>query len=719
LIAFYTSIAEKQQYDYRQGDLFLKTLKESRTYFRLLSILSLLNIGLLVSGQLPSNLFTKLAYVVLICFVPSIILIYSLFSRISLIETLIIGMGLALVLCSFGALLSYVTGNFWIRLLPVATASLSVFLIKREESGFEEHSKINRNLLILAASALGTLALIEQLRTTLGSQPLYWDGSWLFYVDLPFQIALTAEVLERAPSVMPFLPTKPINYTWMFHGGMGVIGSVGGFSAQVMVLKIWPILFSGIISAFFAILAFVMTRNKWVTVISPLALATYGGILFFEGGFQSVYPISPTQEFGTITLITLIIVFIYIQNHYFINGKYKVTHIATLSIVGLIATASKGSNGILILSFSLTYILIKVATRTRALRALVPAVFLSISTLIAIVAVISSQGGLEFNWARFSALTLQQLLELIAVGLTFALSAKFFIMSKPLELETKISLIAMVGLGIIASAVFSHPGGSQGYFFRSIVPFLVVFLTYSCVRLFEVFGKRRAFLVLVPMIILGLWVKSLDYQRLTVLDEVYAFGWVVLVLIIGLTLVYLVRFIFLQANLVSERNWLVMFAFFAILSIQVFSILDNSYSRKIESGWFTDKQRDAYSFLKAESNPQDLLITNQFCLNNVQFDDPKCDERTFSVSAYTGRRVYFETTSYAMSDPIFSDYQRQARVKDFLESPTKSEYEFMLQEGVDWIYLNLKVGSNSELSDYAELEFENSDSQVWKLKTSP
>jgi hypothetical protein len=162
-----------------------------------------------------------------------------------------------------------------------------------------------------------------------------------------------------------------------------------------------------------------------------------------------------------------------------------------------------------------------------------------------------------------------------------------------------------------------------------------------------------------------------------------------------------------------------MIAFFVMLSIQVFSIPDNSYSRKIASGWFTDKQRDAYSYLKAESNPEDLVITNQFCLNNLQHNDPKCDERTFSVSAYTGRPVYFETTSYAMSDPTIPDYQRQDAVIDFLESPTKSEHDYMLREGVSWIYLNLKVGSNPELSDYAELVFENADSQVWKLHLIP
>jgi hypothetical protein len=48
--------------------------------------------------------------------------------------------------------------------------------------------------------------------------PATWQS---FYVDVPWHIALTAEALDRAPTVYSWIPDVPIGYSWLFFGSLG------------------------------------------------------------------------------------------------------------------------------------------------------------------------------------------------------------------------------------------------------------------------------------------------------------------------------------------------------------------------------------------------------------------------------------------------------------------------------------------------------------------
>jgi hypothetical protein len=92
--------------------------------------------------------------------------------------------------------------------------------------------------LIAVSVMLGILLLAVG---TYRSEPLEGFGSGYPYVDMPFHIALAAELKHHVPFTTPYVHDIPLQYHWYSHAHIAATNWAAGVKIEVIVRRIVPV----------------------------------------------------------------------------------------------------------------------------------------------------------------------------------------------------------------------------------------------------------------------------------------------------------------------------------------------------------------------------------------------------------------------------------------------------------------------------------------------
>ena len=663
---------------------------------------------------------------------PGVGLISATALPLNLFERIVAGLVTGFALIAFGGAIAAATGNNLARWLPSALA-LAAWAFYRKPL-----AKTSWRQLAIAFG--GVLLLVPNLISILHDQTLSFKTSWSYYTDLPFQMALVAETGFRPASVYPWSPDTSLGYTWLFHSVLGAWGQLASLRPDELVLQYWPLLFAVMLPLTVAVFSFRLFKSHLTTA---LALVTLPFIRLSEtltseqrGGFQ--YSVSPTFEFGLLlTLITVLLLILSVVRWADqpvetagLKGKLPFAfQIITLAILVFSAVGSKGSSWFILLGVAGTLALFRtladktVKTQETLLLALTLLVGLAANLL-----VVGTTAGTKFNLTHLiegqHGLQLAKTVAALAVvALTIAgLAARSRLTGRP---ESKVqntiwfSLLGATVVGFVAMIILKHPNGSESYFWFTA---LIIWLILAADFLAKLFG-RLSFLTFAPLVFAiaacqiqlhgfrahkGLWVIVAVlaigfgvWQGIRVKKSLGASSWVALTLVglIGLTPVS-----------TALPHW--SFA--------------NDHKNHGHQTLVTKTQLEALRFIADRTNVNDLVLTNQHCPNN-QATNPGCYANPvkanpwFMTSAFTGRRVLFESFGYdwqlsaQLSRGSLTTANR-ARSDNFVNHPSANQARVLAVAGVTMIYVNKTFAHAATFAPFAKLIFDKGESQVWALR---
>jgi len=636
-------------------------------------------------------------------------------------ESVVFGAILGIVFLAFGSLLSMWTHIFLIRYLPsVLFSMIGIFYFLR---GSRVLPKFNQSDFYIISGGLVGIALgLKQLLLTLDTQPILWNGWWSFYGDLPFHVALTSEVISRAPEVFPYLPSQAITYTWMFHGAMGVWGSLAGASADIMVLQVWPILFHLLLPFSVAVFAFALTKSKLVSLVSPALTIIFTGPIGFQNNYvsyEAFFQISPTHELGILFLF-LIILLTVIVFQFSINLKLKSLFIIGLYFIScLVAVGTKGTIWLYLFIIVSSLFVGRLLTRSLNRDSIMAAGISGLATLVSLKIVINTRGGLQVEpfsvligedpFPMTSAIIALILLAFWMVGIAIAVT-QFTNYQNALLVPS----FATVTVGILGAFLFGHGGKSQVYFYWGVVPILIILVVYSLVLIANQYD-----LWLITVLGISGFVFFQNVLKIDQSPETYS-----LMLVLSLLFSSILVYLYLKFSKRSF-NKLITGSIAAVLVctffFQSFEIPRSHWSFAAADGTGNNinyAQIKSLKELKRISDPDDVIISNRVCTNLILDELYQCDIRYWFASGYSERRVIFETQGYIMGGDALSteNYERFELTRQLVISPSTSVAMRAKEMGAKWIYIDKSRAFANTYAEVARLIYESKSNQIWELK---
>lgn len=307
----------------------------------------------------------------------------------------------------------------------------------------------------------------------------------------------------------------------------------------------------------------------------------------------------------------------------------------------------------------------------------------------------------------------------------------------------------VVGSGFCGLWVLAHPGYSQHYFWRIVIPLGIVLTVTTIVRLLPT-RSRRAWPAVLIVVLAGIAVAAAfvrtDPQSLPakpVRQIEYAVSGRLLpyaiAIAVGVVVVLILRLMPLPRGWVRLPATVLIACFVcAIGTTSAAYDLERSVNfarsqpQAIDPSsprYVSGAEQRAALWLHAHSDPKDVVATNVLCVPTHY--RVGCRHAAFWVAALTGRQLlmgswaYTEQnlTAYGRGGTV--PYQRMAspwpdRVAlslDVIESPSTATVAALRQRGVRWIFADRRATVVSpDLGDFATLRFSNADVMIYRLE---
>lgn len=618
---------------------------------------------------------------------------------------------------SLGAWISSVSHIYIARLFPsVLGIALTIAVVIKSRNQVSGNTKNESLQPVYFGWLLGFLALIPALFVTLSSQNINTGSGLKLYNDVPWQIAMTSEALVRSPEFFPFIDGSKLAYPWSFHGFLGALGSFSGVSAADLFTFVWPVLYAILLPLSLAMFAWKLTKNYWVAIVTPIALVFFVGptLPFTESlRFPLSYSISPTFEFGLISLLGLFIYLSFSKPHSKIG--IAVSLLFAFATV-FVASGSKGSSGLIVVCIMLTYFVQALIKKSDRMYTLCQCLFAGLGAIAAYTMTISgSSGNLSIKPLSFISDIESKSVPLMFVvvcavwTIGSAYLIKRFTLTRSLIFwPAAISIFA----GVFFMALFGHPGLSQIYFYWTVVPVIAAFGIWAIALLVKAFGPR----ITIPLFISWGTAQLLDSQVSYFFDpsDFAKIKWPMIWLVAAVAFALSVSRATSRTNN-RKRYFALILAAAAVCSIaaQPFSAFRQVYSgpQAIDGVEISSDQYSAFEYLKNNSSPETIVMTNRHCLSPTS-EVLGCDSRYVSLSAFSERRVLIEG-HYKESE---ADQAATLALNErFINSPNYELYMQLWNLGVRFIYIDKTVGITGDYSPYATQVWDSEHAQVWKL----
>lgn len=613
-----------------------------------------------------------------------------------------------------------------------------------------------------AMAGLTGFAILYGAATFFLGHGLTWPGNGDPYIDIPYHLALAGDVKHHVPAMFANVVGEALHDHWFVYADLAATSWATGLELQTLLFRLSPLPMIAAFTVLIAVAAYRLSGRWWAGVAAvvitffvtePDPYGWTGGPVP-SGGVPSLFWVSPTQTFGALLFVPLMLVLIdLVRRPGGSNGRWALVAVLMLAEVGAKATFLPLTLAGVTLVLTVHLIVHRKVHRAAAVLTCL------CSALVAFAQIVVFQGedkGLRFapfhlmRWheARLGPgagllhpgqdeppVLLLLVVAIYVVGWAAAWGGAAGLTRRRWRSDPAVVLLAGVGMaGIGAACVFGHPGLSQGYFLLSATPYLTILATAG---LSATLPQKRPWLVVLPALTAGavaIWaVQSWTATARPQGGDVVTGRAVPYALLVGVTAV-----VALVLVLTGRRGltWCV---------VPVFALgwgLDSGGAQRLHSLWsitepapISDPERlpvpdggvIAARWLRDHTSPETLVAVNAHC----RAPAGTCDNRHFWISAYAERRILVEGWGYIngansraalIGAPGMGavPFQHPRLLADndaaFLDPTAETVGRLRDTYGVRWLFVDDRYPARTaELGRFAALRFRTGHCWIYEL----
>ncbi|UWZ38370.1 hypothetical protein Drose_09040 [Dactylosporangium roseum] len=556
--------------------------------------------------------------------------------------------------------------------------------------------------LILSASAviLFYWSCVRFFRTHDLSEP----GSRAPDADSPFHLALLGEAKHHMPLMSPWLPDQPVLYHWFVYAEMSATSWITGIEPHTLLIRLSPLPMIIGFLVLVGVLGRRLTGEYWAgaaaAVITFFALtpapyqwrlngwfSTFATNAYEDGSsLRAQLWTSPTQTFGAVLFAALALALV--------EALAESTRLRWALVVLLTAavTGAKATFLPMLLAGLLLVVVTRILTRRRVHRGALLAAGLAFVALLFAQFVLfgGAAQGMAIDPLHFAQISgapystgfarpdpSPALWRLVLVTLITLLCWAFIWPGllglarlvkgrrpDPQIAADPVILVLGIGLsGVGALMIFGHEGGAEGWFMVSGRPYLSLAAAVGLALVTPPGLPRRRTLIAAcgavatgALIMIG--VRELGSQRapgIAVTGGYVGTAWqLVWPYLLITVLVGVAVFVIHRSRRLPAKQTLVAAVLTGVCLVGTVVHLYLTSREASTTGFHGVRPADPYitagsekagRWLRDHSDPDDVVATNAHCL--IGKDRPEgCDNRHFSLSAYTERRFLVESWGF-------------------------------------------------------------------------
>lgn len=577
--------------------------------------------------------------------------------------------------------------------------------------------------------------------------PLAPDGRFAD-LDDPFQLALIGELRHHFPAVYPYAIEEPLNYQFFYHLHAAASTWITGLPPLEVFARFDPLLFAMLSVAGVACVTQRVVGRPWAGVLAAGTLSLLGafditgiyrGQATFEDRFLTSLLIhSPTQAMSFALVTPLVLIALAAME----SGRVSATGFVTFVLLSFMITGAKVTFAPMVFAGLAGAWLLGWLRGRRAFGPLALA-GAALAGMAACVSLLFGTGGRGLTLSPLSVAewygggyalvpgswSTDALIVLLVVTSVLVPVAGMLGLGRESLADSRVHFLFLSGVaGIGATAVFGHGGLSQRYFLYSSAWFLAVVSAWGISDLFARVSSKR--LVLYAMValaagvaVLGIRILAERHSEIAVSASGETFvrpgfpGW------LGLPLIAVLGMLFLAIGRIfgdgtrSRRLFVTLLVGMCLARPLALVVGDVEHLTKPPAS-ASPTVTTILHWLRTQTDPDDVVMTNAHCLEEPPTDPPRCDNRHFWMSALAERRFLLEGWGYVerLAEDFFAPYGGDPALladndRQFAQ-PTKAGLrQFADHHGVDWLLVDRSRGGDlhrlEEAGARSVLEFDD------------
>ena len=582
-------------------------------------------------------------------------------------------------------------------------------------------------------------------------------SSRLWYQDLYWHAAISADARHSFPPMVPQLGDQTLKYHWFSNAHMAADSLVSGVDVLTVTARLWYLPIYAALTATTYLLAAHLTRRAWAGLLAAVLILVPPGFLLVQwvpGLAQDSYiPLSPSQMYSLPIIALTVWLLIDVCRERVSAGTWI---LFVLMAIGL--SGAKSSSLPTVLGGAGLALLLSFVRRTGRVAAACATVTLVVVLGVSSRFVAGGTSGSTFrvdatvrSLKAFNEFAAHSHLQHRALGLLLLVLTLLqvgyglvglVLLRAPHVVDPGVWILLGVEIAAqLALFVIDHPQGSQLYFVRGTDPLWTVFGVWGFAALVaraRPVGRRRIVAAVVGFGVLG-----------TVLVEVCrilgghnrptasAARPLAVVLLVALTVLVIALLLRRTRRRSASRHLLTAGVAGGLLLASVvptFLSMDH-YAQSTRArnppyaGTLATAQVAGARWLAAHSPQDDLIATNVYCVGTRTV--PNCDDRAYWVQGLTERDSYLggwayedQNQSNVLHDPhtayrrSFWDPARMRLNASAFSAPTPSVLDALHAKGVRYLYADARAGSISpRLRTLADLVWSSGEVQIYRLRT--
>lgn len=534
---------------------------------------------------------------------------------------------------------------------------------------------------VAAACWVGIAAIV---RFGLVFERVWFPQARFQYVDMPYHLALAGELKHQFPVEVPYVAGEPLRYHWFVYAEAASMSWQSGIELDPLLRRFLPVLAMGLTVLGVAVLATWLASRLWAGPVAAILLATVSSFDVF--GWNGTRPalsnsyangillVSPTHGYGVVIALWLCLVLVSLLRHPDLGRRGN----AVLLVIGLAAVSGAKVTMLPLFGAGMALVLlVRTVTGRRVDRTAV--VLLGAITVAWLASYLLLYRGSDGSPFDTGGLVLSQAPRLgFPLGAddgtvvwsgtaTFAVSwavaglGLLGLLRAGVRRDPAVPLLGGIVLaGLVAPFLLHHFAAGELYFTRAAFPFAVAGSAWGLTVLY---GDRPAG-VAVPRLLaayalgVGLvWALGAITDRRPRGDTgtiAWQITWPWLVALAAATVIGLALGIGRLPP--GAAAGLGVVTLLGASSLHVPAVLLTPVEDECRSGpdrpgcpaaQLPSGGGPAARFVRENSRPGDVIATNAHCAPVPA--PPRCDSRSFWLSAYAERRVLLEGWSYTVT----------------------------------------------------------------------
>ncbi|MBO1754807.1 hypothetical protein [Allobranchiibius sp. CTAmp26] len=582
-------------------------------------------------------------------------------------------------------------------------------------------------------------------------------SSRLWYQDLYWHAAISADARHSVPPVVPQLGDQTLKYHWFSNAHMAADSLVSGVDVLTVTARLWYLPVYAALTATTYLLAAHLTRRAWAGLLAAVLILVPPGFLLVQwlpGLAQDSYiPLSPSQMFSLPIIALTVWLLIDVSRARATTGNWT---LFVLMAIGL--SGAKSSSLPTVLGGAGLALLLSLVRRTGRVAAACATLAVAVVIAVSSRFVAGGTSGSSFRpdatvrslaaFHEFAAHSHLQhralavlLLLLILLQVGYGLIG-LFLLRAPHSGDPAVWILLGVEISAqLALFVIDHPQGSQLYFVRGTDPLWTVFGVWGFAALVaraRPAARWRIVTAVVGFGVLGTVLvevcRALGGPSRPTASAVRTLAVVVLVALAVLAITLVLWMIRGHSSL--RRVLLAGVAGGVLLASVLPTFLTMShYAQSTRArnppyeGQLTTAQVAGARWLAAHSPQDDLIATNVYCVGTRTV--PHCDDRAYWVQGLTERNSYLGGWAYedqnqadVLHDPhaayrrSFWDPARLRLNAAAFSSPTPAVLDALHRKGVRYLYADAAASRVSpRLRTLTDLVWSSGQVQVYRLRT--